>query len=474
MRSHQLRMPQALRSSSLGRNGVFALGQSLILLVCMFLSFRILVGNEGMEGLGLWSLLMIFGGVAATVDVSGAAALSRTVARQMIEFADTQQAVVVHTVLLTSIAINMLLSLTLLALANLLLPQLVTPEQLPQARQLLPFVAVLMMSMPLAIGVGSAMDGLLRADLRAILLSAAAVCGLIVAAIAIPRFGIRGFAIAQLVQQGLVIAGGWIWLRRQIPGLGWLPTRWSKSVFRRTTGYAMKLNAIGVMGLLLEPLTKYCINLAGGLTAVASYELAARLITQLRGLTVSAAIPAIPVFAAGSPGDEGFMSILVRTNRHIAFAAFAVALLSVAAAPVMCWLILGEGHVDVLQMNALLAFGWSINLIALPIYIAAQGQGVLRWNMLSHALNGIGVIAGVMLFGDVMGQAGVVAGVAAGLVVGTIATIWGNSRMFAAQSAIRRSAALTVPVVLAIGAICTMAWFAAEPVVTVIGQIVHG
>lgn len=451
-----------LATRGVGRNGLFSMGQSLITIICVFLSYRLLIADAGLASLGLWSLLMVFGGVAASFDVSGASALARSVARHDQEFPDTTRASVIHTVLLTSVAINALLVMALLAVAPAALPGLIAADQLAAAWALMPWVAAVMVTTPLAIGVSSSIDGLMRADQRAMLASAAAIIGLAVAWIAIPRIGVVGIAVAQCVQQGVVIAGGWLILRRHIAGLGWLPLRWRQSVFRRTTGYAVKLNLIGVLGLLLEPLTKYCINAAGGTTAVGIYELAARLAVQLRNLVVSSTTPLIPAFAEGAgAGDARFADLLHRAQGYVVYAALAVALLSLIAAPIMCLIILGEISVAVLRTNALLALGWSINIFSLPLYLAAQGQGVLRWNMMSHAVIGLAVILSSILLVPIVGVTGVVVGVALGLVAGAVVTMVGNAHMFALGRALRRDIMPMLATAALITALCGLTWWIA-------------
>ena len=414
---------QHIRTGGLGRNAIFSMGQSVVSIVCLFLSYRVVIGYEGIESLGLWSLLMLFGGVAGSFDISGAAALARSVARHGQDFFDHTQASVIHTVLLTSVAINGVFVAVLLASAPALLSHMIAPSQWEEAWRLLPWVAVLMLMTPLAIGISAAIDGHMRADIRAVLVSIAAVVGLVVAVIAIPHWGLSGFALAQAVQQTTVIVGGWLILRRRVPGLGWLPTKWRRVIFRSTTGYALRLNVIGALSLLLEPLTKYCINLSGGTSAVGIYELAARLAIQVRNLVLSSTTPLIPAFAmAKASSDPYFASLLHRSQRYSNLAALAVALITLFAAPIMCLVMLDHVSVDVLRFNALLALGWSVNLFSLPLYLAAQGQGTLRWNMLSHATVGAVIVAATILLMPSFGSEGVVMGVAAGLMAGAFVT----------------------------------------------------
>lgn len=450
---------QTLARVGLGRNSWLALLQSVVSIICLFVAYRLVISQQGLAALGLWSLLMIFGGVASNLDVSGASALARTVARQDQDFADASPAQVIHTVLLTSIAINGALAALLLLLSTPLLPQMVAADQIAVAWTLFPWVAALIILTPLSTGVSAALDGLMRADLRAVLAIGASLTALIFGVFAIVRFGVRGFAMMQILQLSLTVVGGWLLLRQRIASLGWLPMQWNAAVAKRTTGYAIRLNLTGALGLLLEPLAKFCINAAGGTAAVGVYELAARLAVQLRSLVVSAAMPLLPVFAQHRSGaDEEMGAMLARAQSVVRFAAIGVAGASIFGAPLMSMIILGHLSADVLLWNAILACGWSINILALPFYVAAQGQGILRWNLLSHAI--IGAIVGIssVTLAPVFGPTGIVLGMMIGLLMGTAVVVLGNARLFEQEAVLRREFWPTAMACLLIGAVSALCY----------------
>ncbi len=427
----------------LARNGLFSHVQNLVLIVTIFAAYRLLIAEEGLASLGLWSLLMAFAGLAAAFDISGASALARFVARQNLDFAEQPPEAVVHTVLLTSFAVNLALGLLLLGIAQWALPAAIAPEQQGDALQLLPWAVGIFMLMPLANGLAAAIDGMLRADLRALLMSSAALAGLGVALVLIPRWGAVGLAAAQFTQQVIMVLGSWAVLRRLIPSLGWFPYRWTRGIFRLTTGYAVRLNVIGIISISLEPLTKYALNAVGGTAAVGVYELAARLTMQLRNLVVSSMMPLLPVLAAAAdPADPATARSLRLAQLYATAAAAGVTLLALLAAAPMSWLIVGDISAEVLRMTALLAVGWGVNLFALPLYLLAQGQGLLRWNMLSHAVIGLAVAGAWWALAPWLGSEAVVLGVAAGLALGALLTIIGNGRAFALLPHVRASALL--------------------------------
>lgn len=446
---------QVLRERGLGRNALLATTQSLVTMTSVFLVYRILIAHEGLGGLGLWALLMAFGGMAMAFDISGATALARSLARHKIEFAHTTPAALLHTVLLTSVGINTLVLLVLLAATPTFLPLVVLPTQLQAAWHLLPWIALLILAHPISAGLSAALDGLMRADIRALLVSGAALVGLGTASLLIPSHGILGVAIAQLVQHGTIIAGAWILLRRQVEGLGWFPHNWNFKTFKLTSCYSLKLNLIGILGILFDPMSKYFINLFGGPAALGSYELASRLIIQLRNLVVSASIPLLPAFAVLEKADKMLNVILGKAQRYMALASLAVAGLSIPASIVMSLVILGEISPDVLRMSAIMTFGWSLNILSLPLYLVAQAQGRLRWNIASHLVMAL-TVAGTALAARQAHPLDMVCGVAAGIVAGAAVTIVGNAGAFQARRMLISQMPATLVVMTFITAGCTL------------------
>lgn len=437
--------------------------QSLTAMMCLFLTYRLLARAEGLESLGLWALLMAFGGLASTVDFSGVSALARFVARHDAEFPDHPLPLLVHTILLTGMGICLSFMLLLVLTADWWIIWFIGAENLDPAKALLPWMVAIIVANTLALGVSSALDGVMRADLRAMIVTVAALLGLSGAALLIPHWGIAGLAAAQLVQQATVILAGWQLLRRRIAGLGYLPVRWSPAIVRQVMRYTIPLNIAGLLGLLFEPLVKYSVNRLGGTLAVGQFEIASRVAMQLRGLVLSALTPLIPVFAsANSKHTAEAESRLLLSNRIVAAAAVAVACVSVAATPLLALLVIAEPDPEILRMNALLAIGWSMNLLSAPAYFIGQARAILRWNILSHAMLGavIGLVA--LMLPASASALFICFAVSAGLMLAAVIVVVGNEGALGMGAVARRSLPAFGMSMLVILAVCSFAFAAAE------------
>ena len=452
---------QAIRDRLAGgqllQNGLFAAIQSVIVTGCLLLVYRLVITHASLEQLGVWSLLLAGSALLRAGHVSGAGALSRFVAMRSPDAGPGHTRNVVHTVMLTSLGLNAALALVFYKLAPLALPRVIAPEYLGEALALLPFVVGTMVLGSLAIAVTSAIDGAQRADQRAMVLVTAALIFLFSSWLLIPQYGVVGFGVAQLIQQVVILVLGWHVLRRHVSDLGWLPFHWRRDVFGETAGFAIKLNAIGVVGLLFEPLVKFAFNHTGGPGLVAIYELASRLVVQVRGFVIAAATPLIPAFAAHTDrGDVVFRRTLENSVRFISVAGVAVALSAVLGSPLVSVVVLEKLSPEVLIMSTMLTLGWAINVLAIPFYFAAQGQGFLRWNFVSHIVIAASVLAGVFLPTSLFGQDGLLVSIVFGLVLSAPLVIVGNSRLLGIGEAYRTArtwlggAAVLITVICAI------------------------
>ena len=430
-----LQAPSRLVQRGIGRNSLASVGQAAVQICTLFVSYRILIGAVGLEGLGLWALLMVFNGAAGSIDISGAGSLARFLARHDHEFAGIERRDIVHTVLRSSLVINGLLAGAILFGGPELVRAMLPPSQFAEAVGLLPWVAAFVVGLAVTTGIMAALDGVMRADVRALVSILAAVTNLAVTAALVPRLGLTGFAIAQTAQVAVSIVAGWTCLRREIPGLGWLPIRWNRQAFRLSLGFGLRLNVIGVFNLLLEPAVRVGLNQAGGTLALGFYELASKLVVQLRGLALAGATPSIPVLAASHRTGEGAQlgTLLAPLQAYALGAGAAVFAFSLAGAPLLSLFMIGTVSPEVLKYTVLLALGWTANVVALPHYLAAQAQGVLRWNMVAGAAALAGAVAGGLAPGA-LGIYAVPAGLAAGLLVGSGISLFAN----AGQLGVRR------------------------------------
>jgi len=413
--------------SGLRRNVLAAVGQAIVAMLATFATYRAVIEAVGLELFGLWSVLLAGAGVARMADASGGSGLARFVAERLSRGNPREAVLFVHTVVLSGLGL-MLVGCALVLAAVPPVLRLVIPEQADVLADLLPVVLLVSVLLPsTSAALCSGIDGTLRTDLRAILMSVSYAVLFLVSQLLLGPLGIYGFAAALAAQHLFLAVGAWIVLRSALPGLGWAPLHWSRAAFKESFRFGLKVQATGFAWLLSDPLARVLIAANGGATAAAFYELALRLVQQVRVLFVSAMQPLMPQVASlgGSGGDVG--RLVQRAQRISIVAAAAYMGIVVAALPVYVRFLLDEPAVDLGLYAILLAIGYAINLLTVPLFLVGVGLGVMRWNLASQFLMA-GCIAGVgSLAALAIGSLGIVLGQLVGLVAGAAMVGFGNA-----------------------------------------------
>lgn len=440
-----------LFGSGLRRNIVSAALQSIIAMVAVFGTYRIVINAVGIEVFGLWSVLLAGAAIARVADVSGGSGLARFVAECDAGKRPTIGAVAfVHTTFLSTLGLMLLGS----GLLYLLAPPLIryfAPDSAEQIIRLVPLALLVSVILPaLSALMCSALDGTRRVDLRAALMSTSYIVLLGTTWSLVGRYGIYGFAAALATQHLFLIISAWLVLRHVMPDLGWLPRQWSSPAFRESFGFGLSVQATAFAGLLSDPLARVLIASSGGVVAAGHYELALKLMQQLRSVFVAAIQPLVPQVAALSHSDGNVRSLIVRSVRLAAVAGMVFVAIAVIVAPLYAHVMVKPFSPEIVIYSILLGAGYGVNLIAVPLFFGGVARGVMRWNLGSQFVMAgcIGVIGGI--FAMVMGGTGVIVGQLAGLLAGAAMVGVGNAKVLEVTADLRRQAGLLAGSVLII------------------------
>src|SRR5690606_28241429 len=89
----------------------------------------------------------------------------------------------------------------------------------------------------------------------------------------------------------------WLVVRRLHRGLPLLPWRWDQGMFREMFRYSISFQGTSLAQMLLDPMTKLLLAKFGGVSASGVFELAHKLVIQLRALIVTAHWALVPAIA---------------------------------------------------------------------------------------------------------------------------------------------------------------------------------
>jgi O-antigen/teichoic acid export membrane protein len=397
--------------------------------VIWFLLYRYLVRTIGIQKLGVWSVVLATSLATAIGDFGLAGGVVRFVAKYRARSDFERASAVVQTAAVT-IAILFALLLTLGYPLFLILLRIVLPgSALADGRMLLPFALVSLWINSVGGVFQAGLDGLQRNALRSIVTLSGSLLLLIAARILVARRGLEGLAIAQLVQGGFVLLVSWLLLKKEIPALPLLPFRWRRDLFKEMARYGAGFQLMTIATMLFDPITKALLARFGGLTSAGYYEMANRMVMQLRALIVNANQVLVPVIAdLHETTPELVADLYTQSMRVLLFFALPFYSVVIVITPVVSRFWLGTPQIEFIAYATLLAIGWLCNTISGPAYFSNLGTGYLRWNIVGQV--SIGVLNATLGFalGRVAGGIGVVVAWTLALIAGSSLILFAHAR----------------------------------------------
>ena len=399
-------------------NATMSVVQILAMSLVLWLLYGFLLRTIGVELLGVWSLTLAAAVAARAGDLGFSASVVKYVAAHLARGDQERAARTVETAALSAGMLTAAISLAAWPLLKWLLAKLLTGESLAAAETLLPFALAYLCLSSVAGVFQSAFDGCQQIAARSLLVIAGEIAHLALCYWLVPRYGLLGLAYARLTQTAAFLAINWLALKRFLPELGWLPIRWRLEAFREMMVYGLNAQVVWLVSLLHDPLTKSLLVTFGGTALVGYYEMASRLVSQLRTAIIAANQSLVPVIAGLHESQPDATHRLYRESYRLLFF-FGVPLFALlgAALPVISELWIGTYERRFVVCGALLAAGWFGNLLSAPAYFMNLGTGDLRWNTISHLVLGVLNLALGWLLGKTFGGFGVAAASALALIV---------------------------------------------------------
>lgn len=397
---------------SVKRNAAFSVAEVAVSGLGLFFIYKNVVTELGVAMLGVWSLVLATTAFGRMADVGLAAGLARFVAGSLAEEDPAKARLYLRT---GFIAVMVLMGGVALAFWYPLswsLSLALKGDELALARDLLPWALVTFWALSLKGVLDAGLVGVHRADLKSLSTMAGMVLQIVASLLLVGPFGLLGLAWAQTGQAALSILLMLVQLRL-VPVLRRVePGSWfSWVLMREMLGFGVKLQIGTIANLLFEPASKIVLGNVGGTAMLGIYEMAYRMVYQVRSVAIMAQSTVLPrLVELGRKGDDGLRLFFLRTCRASALAAAGLMLLVIVASPLISWLWLGWIDAEFLTITALLCLSWGINVLAAPAYYLGIATGRVMPNVLGQLLAGI--LAPVLAY-------------ALGLAFGPMAGIWG-------------------------------------------------
>ncbi len=363
-------------------------GQIALIGIIYYFLYRFLLDELGVKLLGVWSVVMSTSSVANIADLGIATSMVRFVS--LYEHKNNLKRIpkLIFTGVVLNVVIFIPICLLIWPVAYYLLGNIIEAGYVDLARQLLPFSLICVLINSLAGVYGSILDGFRKNYIRNSIFSFSSLLFLFLTMWSVKKYGLIGVVWSQVLQSSLSLILCIIFSIRVIR-FNPFKWNWSKTIFKEIFNYGIKFQLTSITGILNEPVTKMLLSKFGGLAFTGYYEMANKLVMQIRGVIVNANQSLMPLMVKESvleSNKQSKYSIL-----SISFAGvFVISLISLSVINIISPYIskIWIGHEEPIFVNVLLIVSicMFINLLSAPIYFTLLSRDKLMPIIISQSL----------------------------------------------------------------------------------------
>lgn len=397
---------------NLRKNVGFALAEFIINIALVFFSYRLVILQGGLEAVGVWATLFAWTTLIRLGDAGMANATLRFIAMRDIQTEAQEIRTYVQTGILANGALFAVLAIVGYLVMSPFVPALVGAVHATEAQSILPLLFLSFLLLNISGVILGTLQGLHLGFRRSQISVVGTILQLVAVFFLVPRHGLMGLAIAQIVQYSTMALVGWLLVRKAAAISSIVPWRFDIPAFKDMLSYSLKAQAANIANGLFEPLSKILVAHFGGMAVQGLYELAYKAVALTRNAIASALMASLPAMThLGTRHPAETRSLYYRSVKLTTYGILIASLGLVSASPLISYLWLGEISANLSLYISLVATGFVFNTIGAPAYNLGLAMGKMRGNIVTAATSIIVLASVGWLLGSTFG------------VIGTIATV---------------------------------------------------
>ncbi len=368
--------------------------------VYLFL-YSFLLKSLGIEKLGIWSIILATSSIANLANFGITSGLIKFIADYNAKenFKDIPK--LIFTALLSIISIFGIITILIYFFSKFILGYIIEQEHLSLAIEILPYSLLCLFINSVGGIFTSTLEGFQKNYIKNFIFLFSTLLLLFSSYYLVPIYKLKGVAIAQVIQSIIILFGSLFFVLKTNTFSIFNKWNWDKKIFKELINYGTKFQVISIFQMLYEPITKGLISKFGGLALLGYYEMASRLVNQIRALIVNANQVMVPVVAHTNSTNKENLKELYNKSMSITFFVTTV-LISIVLlfTPIISILWIGFLEPTFLFSMVLLSVSMFVNILIGPAYFSCVGEGNL--NLILKAQIMIGFLN--LIFGIILGH----------------------------------------------------------------------
>ena len=364
--------------------------QVLVVGVVYLFLYKFLLESLGIEKLGVWSIILATSSIANLANFGITSGLVKFIADYNAKKNLKDIPKLIFTALVSIIILFFLIVIIIYFFSKVILGFVVEQKYLSLALEILPYSLLCLFINSVGGIFTSTLEGFQKNYVKNFLFLFSSVFLLLSSYYLVPIYQLKGVAIAQVLQSVIILVGSLLFVINTSQLAIFNKWNWDYKIFRELINYGAKFQVISVFQMLYEPITKGLISKFGGLAVLGYYEMAARLVNQVRALIVNANQVMVPVVAHTNSTQKENLKELYNKMMSITFFVN-VLLISVLLIFTPIISILWIGHWEPIFVFSMLLLSTSIfvNILIGPAYFSCVGEGNLNLILKSQIMIGI-------------------------------------------------------------------------------------
>ena len=406
------------------KNVLFAALQIMASGLTLFVLYKYLVVVLGVELIGVWSIVMAFSAFLRTGDFGFAGSIVKFVSVATVKN-DTQKREDIISTSLISVAVALgLLLILFYPIIIYVLPFFIEVKYINLALGLLPYSLVSVWLAVLSTLIVFIFDGINRVDIRSTFLVTFNILLVILSITLVHFFGFIGLGYAQVLHAFVQLLMAWILVKKHISLSFLIPNKWNKTTFKEIFSYSIHLQLSSLMSMMLEPISKLMLGHFGSMSSVGYFEMANRLVMQVRNIIVNANQALVPMLSKAHEESQNIGQHYRLTLKVLFVVSLFVYSLVGLLSSFVSQIWIGSYEEVFVYYSYIILLTMFINTLAGAAYFTNMGTGDVKYNTYSQIIIAVvNVLLGIIL-GYFYNDTGVVFAYGISIIIGSLWLIY--------------------------------------------------
>ena len=415
---------------NLVKNIRFAIISFIINIFLVFISYKLVIHFEGLEALGLWSLLIAWANLIRIGDVGMGNATLHFISKTDINKNSNDIDKFIDTGFLMNFIAFLILTSIGYLIVNMNLDLIVDGTSIEKAKILLPIIFIAIFFSTLSSIIFGSLNGLHIGYLTSYIIVAGNIIQIILVLILVPKIGIIGLVWAQLIQYIFQTLFGWYLVKKNTNSKTILPVNISLTTLKCMLNFSLKAQIANITNGLFEPISKIIFSNYGNLQMQGIYEIAYKTVLLSKNTVLSGLAASLPSFTnLINNDDKSVLELYKKSHKNVLKGSIVIFTLVIIGSPLVSIIWVGQFEINYWLFVILLSLGFFFNAFGATAYNLGLATGKMKNNIITT----VSIVLLLTIFANILGffygPIGMVSGVSLSLVLGGMLIKYLNEKL---------------------------------------------